>query len=58
MAEDLRGQRSQERSYAVLSSETIKMFAEAAGFGDLPDDLIQVLTEDASYRLREIIQAG
>ncbi|ELT89843.1 hypothetical protein CAPTEDRAFT_177124 [Capitella teleta] len=48
-----------KRQYAVLSRQTIRTFAEAAGNGaDMPDEIASVLAEDVVYRLRELVQVG
>ncbi|XP_041353435.1 eukaryotic translation initiation factor 5B-like [Gigantopelta aegis] len=43
-----------EKRYAIVTKESIRMVAEATGISDLPDDVAAVLGEDVSYRLREI----
>ena len=43
-----------EKRYAIVTKESIRMVAEASGISDLPDDVAAVLGEDVSYRLREI----
>ena len=44
------------RRYAVLPKETIRLYAESAGHANLPDEVTEVLAEDVSYRLRDLIQ--
>ncbi|XP_071079391.1 TAF6-like RNA polymerase II p300/CBP-associated factor-associated factor 65 kDa subunit 6L [Haliotis cracherodii] len=43
-----------EKKYAIITKETVKMMAEAAGHADLPDAAAALLGEDLSYRLREV----
>ena len=45
--------RVDERRYAILTKETIRLIAEAAGHSDITDEAAALLGEDASYRLRE-----
>ncbi|XP_011301175.1 transcription initiation factor TFIID subunit 6-like [Fopius arisanus] len=40
----------------TLSQESMKVIAESIGVGNLPDEAAKDLAEDASYRLKEIIQ--
>lgn len=40
----------------VLSSESMKIFAESIGMGNLPDEAARDLSEDVSYRLKQIVQ--
>ena len=54
MSEDKK--HAEERRYAVLSRESIRMFAEAGGHADLPDEVAALLAEDVTYRLREVAQ--
>ncbi|XP_071962782.1 TAF6-like RNA polymerase II p300/CBP-associated factor-associated factor 65 kDa subunit 6L [Antedon mediterranea] len=49
---------SEERKYAVLSTESIKLIAESAGFNGLPEDIAAALAEDVTYRLREAAQSS
>ncbi|KAK3093072.1 hypothetical protein FSP39_010728 [Pinctada imbricata] len=42
-----------ERRYAIITKETIRLIAEAAGHTDITDEAAAVLGEDVSYRLRE-----
>lgn len=46
---------AEEKRYAVLSSVSILQCANATGITDLPADVASALAEDASYRVREII---
>lgn len=46
----------EEKRYAIITKESIKLIAEAAGYSDLPDDVAGLLGEDVSYRLREVTQ--
>lgn len=52
---DLRGT-MEDRRYAVLSSQTVKMFGECVGIADMSEDVAQLLSEDVTYRLRELVQ--
>ncbi|XP_033104947.1 TAF6-like RNA polymerase II p300/CBP-associated factor-associated factor 65 kDa subunit 6L [Anneissia japonica] len=49
---------SDERKYAVLSKESIKLIAGTVGFDSLPDDIATALAEDVTYRLREAAQSS
>lgn len=49
---------AEDRRYAILPKESIKIFAEAAGHADIPDDVAAMLAEDVVYRLREATQVG
>lgn len=55
MADDWQRQQ-QMRRYAVLSKETIRTFAESAGHSSLSDEVTEILAEDVSYRLRDLIK--
>ena len=46
------------RRYALLSKESIRMFAEAGGHADISDEVISILAEDVTYRIREVTQVG
>lgn len=54
MSEEKR--RIDEKRYAVLSSDSVRSFSEAAGHTDISEDVFPLLGEDAVYRLREVIQ--
>ena len=45
-----------EKKYAILTKESVKVMAESAGHSDIPDTVTGLLGEDVSYRLREITQ--
>ena len=47
-----------EKKYAILTKESVKVMAESAGHSDIPDTVTGLLGEDVSYRLREITQVG
>ncbi|XP_021370631.1 TAF6-like RNA polymerase II p300/CBP-associated factor-associated factor 65 kDa subunit 6L [Mizuhopecten yessoensis] len=47
-----------EKRFAILTKESIRLIAEAGGHADLPDDVAALLGEDVSYRLREAAQNG
>lgn len=55
MADDWQRQQ-QMRRYAVFSKETIRTFAESTGYGSLSDEVTEILAEDVSYRLRDLIK--
>ena len=42
----------------TLSAESMKVIAESIGVGNLPDEAAKDLAEDASYRLKIIIQVS
>ena len=42
-----------EKKYAILSTESIRYIAEAAGYSDISTDVLSILSEDVIYRLRE-----
>ena len=46
----------EEKKYAILTKESVKMMAESAGHSDISDSVTGLLGEDVSYRLREITQ--
>ena len=46
----------EEKRFAILTKESIKLIADAAGCADLSDDVAALLGEDVSYRLREAAQ--
>ena len=48
--------RPRERRYAILSKETIRMHSESVGITDLSEEVTDLLAEDVSYRLRDVIQ--
>lgn len=47
-----------EKRYIIPSRESIRMMAEAEGVTNLTDDGALILSEDLSYRLREIVQVS
>ena len=47
---------SDERKYAILTKESVKVMGESSGHADLPETVTSMLGEDVSYRLREITQ--
>lgn len=47
-----------EKRFAILTKESIRLIAEAGGHTDLSDDVAALLGEDVSYRLREATQNG
>ena len=44
---------SEEKKYSILSKDSVRCFAEAAGHIDLSNEVLGVLAEDVIYRLRE-----
>ena len=40
----------------TLSIESMKVIAESIGVGNLPDEAAKDLSEDVSYRLKQLIQ--
>lgn len=49
---------SDEKRYAILSKDSIKLIADASGHEDIHDTVAGILGEDVSYRLREITQVS
>lgn len=47
---------SEEKHYAILTRESIRVYGEGAGHAEIPDDVAGMLGEDVSYRLRAIAQ--
>ncbi|XP_074657354.1 TAF6-like RNA polymerase II p300/CBP-associated factor-associated factor 65 kDa subunit 6L [Tubulanus polymorphus] len=47
-----------EKKYAIISRETIRMYAESIGCEHLSDEVVNLLSQDVTYRLREITQAS
>lgn len=45
-----------DKRYAVITRESIKIMAESVGFSELSDDAAALLCEDVSYRLKEATQ--
>lgn len=45
-----------ERKYALLSRDSVRVFAEAAGHSDISESVAALLAEDVSFRLREATQ--
>ena len=46
----------EEKRYAILSRDSIRLFAEATGHAEISDEVAALLAEDVSYRLREATQ--
>lgn len=42
--------------FAIISKESIKLYAEMGGFQEMNEDSISVLCQDLNYRIRECIQ--
>lgn len=53
---DERRMSAKERAVSQLSVESVKMMAESVGVTALPEDTCREISEDATYRLRVIIQ--
>ncbi|XP_064600428.1 TAF6-like RNA polymerase II p300/CBP-associated factor-associated factor 65 kDa subunit 6L [Liolophura sinensis] len=49
---------SDEKHYAILTRESIRVYGECAGHAEIPDDVAGMLGQDVSYRLRAIAQVG
>ena len=45
-----------DKRYAIITRESIKIMAESCGFDDLCDEAAAMLCEDVSYRLKEATQ--
>ena len=45
-----------DKRYAIITRESIKIMAECCGFDDLCDEAAAMLCEDVSYRLKEATQ--
>ncbi|KAK7504141.1 hypothetical protein BaRGS_00004445 [Batillaria attramentaria] len=45
----------EERMFAIVTKESVRMMAEAAGYNNLSEDVACILGEDISYRLREVV---
>ncbi|ESO94165.1 hypothetical protein LOTGIDRAFT_118839 [Lottia gigantea] len=41
-------------SFAIIPKESIRMMGEASGYADLSDDVLSLISEDISYRIREV----
>ena len=50
--------RPDEKRYAILSKDSVKLMADAAGHDEIHDTVAGILGEDVSYRLREITQVS
>lgn len=53
---DDRRMSAKDRAVSQLSVESVKMMAESIGVTALPEDTCREISEDATYRLRVIIQ--
>ena len=47
-----------DRQFAVIPKETLHVYAESIGAPHLPDEVAGLLAEDASYRVRDVIQVS
>ncbi|XP_076442599.1 TAF6-like RNA polymerase II p300/CBP-associated factor-associated factor 65 kDa subunit 6L [Babylonia areolata] len=45
----------EEKSFATIAKDSVKLMAESAGFSNVPDDVAALLGEDVNYRLREVV---
>lgn len=45
-----------DKKYAIITRESIKMMAESVGISELCDEAAAMLCEDVSYRLKEATQ--
>jgi len=45
----------EDKKFATVFPESVKVCAEAVGVSDLAEDIAQILAEDATYRLREVV---
>lgn len=45
-----------DKRYAIITRESIKMMAESVGISELCDETAAMLCEDVSYRLKEATQ--
>lgn len=50
------GKKVDEKKYSQLPRDSVRLFAEASGHGDVSDQALSLLTEDLNYRLREVAQ--
>lgn len=46
------------KKYAIISPESISLFADSTGVMDVTEEAIAGLAEDVSYRLREIVHVS
>lgn len=49
-------QEEKEKRFYRIGVHTIKQWADQLGFGEVDDPIAQLLSEDASYRIRQLIQ--
>ena len=45
----------EEKTYAVLTADSINAVAESSGLSPIPHDAASALGEDASYRMRQVV---
>jgi transcription initiation factor TFIID subunit 6 len=45
----------EEKSFAVLTKDSVRLMADAGGHSNVDDDVATLLGEDVSYRLREAV---
>lgn len=44
-----------ENKFSVISSDSVRIYAESIGLTQLSEDVVQGLAEDVTYRIREIV---
>lgn len=42
--------------FTIISPESVKLYGEAEGLSNIPNEIAKSLAEDVTYRLRETIQ--
>lgn len=58
MASDDRRHQAEEKTYAVFSSHSINTMAESVGLPPVNPEAAATLGEDASYRIRQVINVS
>ena len=48
----------EEKTYAVLTAESVNAMAESSGMSPLPQEAASALGEDASYRIRQVVMVS
>lgn len=48
----------EEKAFAVVTKDSVRLMAETAGHNNVPDDIAILIGEDVSYRLREAVMVG
>ncbi|XP_064489868.1 TAF6-like RNA polymerase II p300/CBP-associated factor-associated factor 65 kDa subunit 6L [Ornithodoros turicata] len=54
--ENVEEKKVDEKKYSQFPRDSVRLFAEAGGHGDVSDQALSLLTEDLNYRLREVAQ--